>query len=726
MVRHACAVLEGRGFERVLTGALSERERRGFVDAGFEPHEQLHLLSHDLRRIPDQPPATLRRPWPGDRNTALAVDAAAFPAFWRLDKDGLREAIGATPIARFRLCSGPTGVVGYAVPGELAGAAIAAARGASRPQRPRARRRSRRRRAPLVAATPRRPGVGEHAGRQRSRARAVRAPRVRAPAGRAPGARPPAVIRRVLHPALGAARALAIASLLVLLLAPAAGAQRASVDLGLASQTAFVRGTGVFTMRLDVDRVRRPQQLEMVVTVHRAVTSRSQFARTIDGDLLGTSIHRDRIPFDQLRFDAAGAVPVKIDLPALRPGVYPVSVRLIDTDDGSVVASLVTHLIRVPDEPVEMPLSVAWVQRYGVDPSLRPDGTTAIDSTGLDELRTIAGQLDSGVPLTIVPTPETIAALATLRRGHDHERARRPARHPPGGGGALRRRRCERHRRCRARRRPGAPAGGRWRHPRGRARDRRRHEQLVARRIGDPRRTRGAGWPRRAAGRARRGRAHRAPLDGDIGTDPGPAVLGAGRRRRPARRRGRRPRPGLPSQSRATCSPPTTCSPISPCSLRLARKPARRRHPPARRLAPVRRASLHGVRRARRRTAAEAHHPRLAVRHGRPARRCRRRSEWHASSSRPERHRSGSQPAKTEPAPRSPATSPSPAQRTPISRCSTGWCSCRRRATWGPPHAAPTLPPSSPASPRRRRTSASSGDRTYRVSCARGPSRSRS
>lgn len=117
MVQHACELLGGRGYERVLTGALSEGERRGFVDAGFEPHEQLHLLAHHLRLIPDAPPAQIRRPWPGDRDTALAVDAAAFPAFWRLDRDGLREAIGATPTARFRLCTGPSGVVGYVVIG---------------------------------------------------------------------------------------------------------------------------------------------------------------------------------------------------------------------------------------------------------------------------------------------------------------------------------------------------------------------------------------------------------------------------------------------------------------------------------------------------------------------------------------------------------------------------------------------------------------------------------
>ena len=120
MVRRACEVLEGRGYEQVLTGALSEREQRGFVDAGFEPHSQLHLLIHDLRDVPDARPASLRRPRPGDRQLALAVDGAAFPVFWRLDRDGLREAIGATRSARFRLGTARGQVVGYAVTG-LAG-----------------------------------------------------------------------------------------------------------------------------------------------------------------------------------------------------------------------------------------------------------------------------------------------------------------------------------------------------------------------------------------------------------------------------------------------------------------------------------------------------------------------------------------------------------------------------------------------------------------------------
>ena len=117
MVQHACSILHERGYESVLTGALNERERGGFEAAGFEPREHLHLLAHDLRDVPKVGDRELRRARHGDRPRALAIDAAAFPAFWRLDADGLREAIDATPVARFRVALARGDVVGYSVTG---------------------------------------------------------------------------------------------------------------------------------------------------------------------------------------------------------------------------------------------------------------------------------------------------------------------------------------------------------------------------------------------------------------------------------------------------------------------------------------------------------------------------------------------------------------------------------------------------------------------------------
>ena len=117
-VRRCCEQLAARGFTRVVTGALAPAEQSGFLAAGFEVEEELHLLAHDLRELP---PTTdvergLRRARVADRSAVLAVDGVAFPPFWRLDSRGLDEAIKATPNARFRVAGDPE-VVGYAITG---------------------------------------------------------------------------------------------------------------------------------------------------------------------------------------------------------------------------------------------------------------------------------------------------------------------------------------------------------------------------------------------------------------------------------------------------------------------------------------------------------------------------------------------------------------------------------------------------------------------------------
>ena len=112
--------LAARGFSRVVTAALSADEQAGFLEAGFEVQERLHLLGRDLRRLPATDTRPLRRAAPEDRPAVLAIDARAFPPFWQLDEDGLDEALGSTPHARFRV-AGPVGaVVAYAVTGRAA------------------------------------------------------------------------------------------------------------------------------------------------------------------------------------------------------------------------------------------------------------------------------------------------------------------------------------------------------------------------------------------------------------------------------------------------------------------------------------------------------------------------------------------------------------------------------------------------------------------------------
>ena len=113
--------LAARGFEEVVTSALAPAEQSGFKALGFEVYERLHLLSHNLQDLPRMPEVALplRRGKTSDWPAVLDVDAGSFAPFWRLDDEGLREAIEATPVSRFRVASPRRGgpVLAYAVTG---------------------------------------------------------------------------------------------------------------------------------------------------------------------------------------------------------------------------------------------------------------------------------------------------------------------------------------------------------------------------------------------------------------------------------------------------------------------------------------------------------------------------------------------------------------------------------------------------------------------------------
>ena len=122
-IRRCLDLLAQRGFSRVVTGALSPLEQTGFLAAGFEVEERLHLLGHDLDALPESRPVAveLRRARRADRDDVLAVDHCAFPSFWQLDSNGLDEAVGATPRTRFRIAERHPSVnaplTGYAICG---------------------------------------------------------------------------------------------------------------------------------------------------------------------------------------------------------------------------------------------------------------------------------------------------------------------------------------------------------------------------------------------------------------------------------------------------------------------------------------------------------------------------------------------------------------------------------------------------------------------------------
>jgi len=105
------------GYHSVLTSAVGVACADAFIAAGFEIREHLHLLAMELHRAPDPPAQPTEKAGRRDRAPVLLVDDAAFQGFWRLGSAGLRDAIEATPVSRFRVGRQQRLVVAYAITG---------------------------------------------------------------------------------------------------------------------------------------------------------------------------------------------------------------------------------------------------------------------------------------------------------------------------------------------------------------------------------------------------------------------------------------------------------------------------------------------------------------------------------------------------------------------------------------------------------------------------------
>lgn len=134
-LRAGAARAAAAGFRSVLSPALEAARTGPWLAADFHPHEQLHLLHHDLVDVPEPVrDAALRAATPWDRRRVLAIDAAAFvDPFWHIDELGLDEALHATARRRYRIDRARRG---YAITGLAAGRAylqrLAVAPGAQR------------------------------------------------------------------------------------------------------------------------------------------------------------------------------------------------------------------------------------------------------------------------------------------------------------------------------------------------------------------------------------------------------------------------------------------------------------------------------------------------------------------------------------------------------------------------------------------------------------------
>jgi ribosomal protein S18 acetylase RimI-like enzyme len=80
----------------VISPPLPLSARRAWEQAGFAPYVELALMRKALDEAPNAPDHLVVDRQQADVAELLEIDAAAFPPFWRFNREGLDEAIRAT------------------------------------------------------------------------------------------------------------------------------------------------------------------------------------------------------------------------------------------------------------------------------------------------------------------------------------------------------------------------------------------------------------------------------------------------------------------------------------------------------------------------------------------------------------------------------------------------------------------------------------------------------
>lgn len=191
----------------------------------------------------------------------------------------------------------------------------------------------------------------------------------------------------------------------------------------LVSQSPWVQPKGdQFELRMRITGA--PADAEITFGLHAVIDNgRNRFLDTIRApDTLGRPDPTYTLPLANLettdgvttaRFavdnDRAPLLGFKLE----KPGVYPLDVQVREPG-GDVLARMVTHIVRLrPASAANAPIAVAIVVPLHAPVAHRADGTIDLGDRRDDLTATIrALAAHPEVPVTVAPTPETIAALA--------------------------------------------------------------------------------------------------------------------------------------------------------------------------------------------------------------------------------------------------------------------------------------------------------------------------
>ena len=157
--------------------------------------------------------------------------------------------------------------------------------------------------------------------------------------------------------------------------------------------------------------------------LHRRVASRDSFRSIADGDVIPAVTDSISFRMSRITRDYAGhliaVVPIttsdkqgaSLSIPF--EGVYPLTIRVVDSETGDVVTSVLTFLNR-RDTTLETPVvPFSTIVSLTGPPSLLPDGTSVITDSARDSVtRLVAFLTTFRSPVTISIQPEIIASFA--------------------------------------------------------------------------------------------------------------------------------------------------------------------------------------------------------------------------------------------------------------------------------------------------------------------------
>jgi len=109
--------LLGRGVSGVTSPPLPEVSSAIWISAGYEPYLALDLYSRQLVGSLPEPSHNVTIAEAHDWESVERIDHAAFPPLWKLDRDGLQEAMAATPHATLLLAQDGDRAAGFVIIG---------------------------------------------------------------------------------------------------------------------------------------------------------------------------------------------------------------------------------------------------------------------------------------------------------------------------------------------------------------------------------------------------------------------------------------------------------------------------------------------------------------------------------------------------------------------------------------------------------------------------------